>query len=336
MRSSWGAVSTTETLSSLKANLEESGLTTEYTDEDIYNPRYTTTLNFNNLADTTYTFSAGLYFAPTEQLGISASYLHGGSFNHTGDLDLSFSCPPEEDVLGSFGASLTGTCYAELSGQGSVGYNFPWRTNVGIRWMPTGEPDRFAIELMGAYINWSDFTDYEISTDVDPDTVDLEDEAARESTAATVSQNRSWARDNQNTYWVGVDVKRRIANDKVLLGGRVLYDRAAIPDTTVAANNIDADTIIPGGLGAFRITDALELGVSYSHYFLAKCETSTSAFATTLDAANANEDRYFYPSANGSYKVSISRLGVNLTGHFGRKAPRPLPPEVTDAVKQLR
>ena len=199
--------------------------------------------------------------------------------------------------------------------------------------MPTGRPDHFAIELMGAYIHWSDFSDYAISTDVDPNTVDLDDESAREATAATVSQNRLWARDAQNTFWVGLDVKRRIANDNLLLGGRVIYDRAAIPDTALAANNIDADTVILGGLGAINLTRGLDLGISYSHYFIAKRTTTTSAFATTLDAENATEDRYFYPTANGTYQVGISRLAVNLTGHFGKRlSPDSAPTISTEAA----
>ena len=320
VQSSWTAISTTETLTSLNANLQEAlGPVTTYTDDDIYNPNYTTTLNFKNLADRTYSFSAGIYITPSDKLAISVAYLHGGSLSHTGDLGMNFDCPPEEDALGNFGATLTGTCYGEFTGQGTVNYDFPWRTNLGIRWMPTGEPDRFAVELMGAYVNWSVFTDYNIITDVDPDSVDLEDEAARQDTADTVSQNRLWARDNQGTFWVGLDVKRRVMNDKLLLGGRVIYDKAAIPSTTLATSNYDADTVMLSGLAAITIMPGVDLGASFGNYFLAKRTVTDSAFSTTLDSEAAAEPRYFYPSANGTYHTTIQRLAVNLSGSFGKK-----------------
>jgi hypothetical protein len=320
IRSNWSAISTTETLTSLNANLQEAlGPVTNYTDDDIYNPKYTTSLHFNGLTATTYTFSAGIYIAPTDKLAFSVAYIHGGSFSHTGDLEMNFDCPPEDDILGNFGASLTGTCYGEFTGQSTVNYDFPWRTNMGIRWMPTGEPERFTVELMGAYVNWADFTDYNIITDVDPDSVDLDDPTAREGTADTVSQNRLWARDNQSTFWVGVDVKRRVLNDNLLLGGRVIYDKSAIPNTTVAANNFDADTVMLSGLAAVSIMPGIDLGASVGNYFLAKRVTSESAFATTLDAESANDPRYFYPSANGTYQATIQRLAVNLSGSFGKK-----------------
>jgi len=102
-----------------------------------------------------------------------------------------------------------------------------------------------------------------------------------------------------------------------VLGGRVLYDMAAVPDAALSMNNYDANTVMLSGLLAARPARFLELGVSYTHQFIGTRTVTDSAFEMTLDTATRKEDRYFYPSANGTYSGSVNRLGVQARFAFG-------------------
>lgn len=270
------------------------------------------------LRDTAFTFGTGIYVTPIgKKLGISLSYNHGVKLQHEGDLTMKFQCPPDYDLFSKLGAETRGICNTTLQGKGAIGYDLPARINAGIVLSPI---DKVRLEVMGSYVMWSAFTDYDIHTEIPVEEIqaarpEITPEVAAE-TVDLVSQDRQWARDTENTYWVGVDGKVRLT-DLVTVGGRVMYDHHGIPDSALSANNIDFDSVIPSVLVQVNPIEQLGIGLSYSHHFLMTRTTTTSAYSVTIDDANAQPDRYFYPSSNGTYGGSINRLGIVVRGGFG-------------------
>ncbi|HNH47807.1 MAG TPA: hypothetical protein PKY30_12250, partial [Myxococcota bacterium] len=137
--------------------------------------------------------------------------------------------------------------------------------------------------------------------------VDTYNELSKPETADLVNQTRLWARENHDSGWGAIDVKGRLS--WVTLGGRVLYDLAAVPDKAMSLNNYDANELILTGLVAGNPWKPLTIGISGSYHVVATREVSTSGFGVTL-GEERNEDRWFYPHANGTYSGSIFRLGV--------------------------
>ncbi|MEZ4238965.1 MAG: outer membrane protein transport protein [Myxococcota bacterium] len=274
------------------------------------------------LTDQAMTFGAGVYLTPIgNKLGISLAYNHGVRLDNEGDLTLKFQCPPQWDAFSRLGATSRGLCDADTGngvvaqGTGSVGYRLPSRIHLGVVLRPI---DRVRLEVMGASVMWSSFSDYEIGTNVKADqfleyanSPELADEAA-----ALVSKPRLWARDAQDTFWVGADGKVRLTN-MFSAGARVLYDHHAIPSASVSANNADFDALILGAMGQVNPIDQLGIGLSFSQQVLMSRTVTDSAFALTVDPESAKPARYFYPSANGKYSGSITRLSLAVSGHFG-------------------
>jgi long-subunit fatty acid transport protein len=289
-------------------------------DADTENPGYATTLDFDALNDTGVTFNAGLVLHPKERWSLAVSYVHGAKLVNTGTVDLTFQCPPATDTFGTLGAQLYGLCDdqgngATMQGDASVGYQLPGRVQGGFVVLPA---PRLRLELMGAFVMWSAFSDYEITTTVAPDQVSfLEGNAdGQAETADLVSQDRQWARDNRDTFWVGVDAKGRV-HKRVTVGGRVLFDHSAIPSSAVSTNNLDADTLSLSGLGVVHATRQLGIGLSYGYQAMFTRTVTDSAFALDMQPDQRNEDRYFWPIANGTYGGGIHRIGVSLKGQFG-------------------
>ena len=197
---------------------------TSYSDADLFDPNYSATLQFDDLTGQSLTLSGGLYVQASPFVGVGVSYIHGASLTHDGPMSIAFDCPPDEDAMGQFAAGLKGLCYAELEGRGQVAYDLPWRTHLGVRWTPQGHDGGLVVDAMGGLVGWQAFTDYNIDIRVDPSSVELDDAEVRKEVAATVSQKRQWARDNQQTFWAGLEVKGRVLDEKLLLGSRVLYD----------------------------------------------------------------------------------------------------------------
>jgi long-subunit fatty acid transport protein len=327
VNSSWYADTDTSALPDLANVIDEFGSPPdEYQDAYIEQPGYSATSIFGGekengghgaLTGRTVTFGAGVHLTPIDELAIAVSYNHGMRLNHSGDLTMKFQCPPDYDPLGNIGANAYGLCNATLQGEGNVGYNLPARINAGIV-LKAIEPLR--LELMGSYVFWSTFTDYDINTYVDPQTfiqgTPPLNEVAAQNASDLVSQDLQWARDTQNTFWVGLDGKVNLPGP-LRAGARVMYDRHAIPDSAVSANNIDFDSVIVGLMGEVKPIKKLGIGVSYSHHFLMDRVITNSAFAVSLDPAVASPGRYFYPASNGTYSGSIDRLALYVRGRFG-------------------
>jgi len=285
---------------------------------------YTTTLIFggqsgNNehgaLHDNTISWGAGIYLTPIgKKLGVSVGYDAGFRLDDTGDLTMKFQCPPDYDPILKLGAQAAGICNTTLKGTGSIGYNLPARINAGVVLSPI---EKVRLEVMGSYVMWSKFTDYDIHTEIPQAQITgaANDDQAQQ-TAELLKQDRQWARDNNNTYWFGADAKVHVTK-RFLGGARLMYDHHAVPDEAVSANNIDYDEVILGGLAELNPIEKLGIGISFSHHFLATRHITNSEYSMTLDPDNAKPDRLFYPSANGTYSGSINRLGIVVRGHFG-------------------
>jgi long-subunit fatty acid transport protein len=297
-----------------------------WVDSDTEAPGYMTNLDFQKLKDNGFTFNVGANLHPQEQWSLAVSYNHGITLLNEGDVQLAFVCPPAEDETGTEAAALFGLCDPDtregptIDGTASIGYKLPARINAGFVLTPI---DRLRLELMGAYVFWSAFTDYDITTSVtreaviaaQPEGVRLGTSTA-ESTAAVVSQERQWARDNRNTFWIGLDGKMQL-HDRVLAGARVTYDRSAVPSTVLSTNNFDANTLILGALVALKPAKPIDIGLSYSRHVFFTRTVTDSALGLDVDPEERNEDRYFWPSANGTYSGGINRFGISVRGRFG-------------------
>jgi len=306
--SSWSARLDTEALTALDVAIAELGQSSGYTDDMVEDPRYGSTLEFDTLKDNTVSWSAGLrVVAVPDRVVLAVSHVHGYRLRHTGDVALSFGCPPQDDTLGRFGAESYGVCNVDLDADAKVAYDMPSRWSLGLQLHPS---EHLAVELMGGWIGWSAFTDFDITVSG----VEERNELQKPAAADLVNQRRQWARANRDTGWGGVDVKGELG-EQWLVGGRVLYDRAAVPNEAVLANNYDADTLLLSGLVAYRPLPALQVGLSFTHHLMPTRTITNSAFGVTLE--DQVEDRWFYPHGNGTYRASIEHIDLVVRTSFG-------------------
>ncbi|NCG20363.1 MAG: hypothetical protein GWP91_15245 [Rhodobacterales bacterium] len=307
--SSWSAVTSVETVSTL------SELIPDFHDQQFEDPNYTSVLDFQTLRDRKMTMGAGVYITPSDKVGISLAFKKGVKLVHEGDISLQLGCPPENadgsPSLPRLGVEILGLCNAKLKGTGEVGYSLPSRINSGIVFTPN---DKVRLEAMGGWVGWSVFTDYDIRTTVKPE--DIEDSANPKQAADLGSQERQWARDNKNTLWLGVDGKVQ-AHELVLVGGRVLFDKSAIPTENLSTNNFDTNLLALSGVVAVGPFAGMSIGTSFEQQILSSRTVTDSAYGVNLDPDLAKPDRYFYPSANGDYSGSITRIGISVMGSFG-------------------
>lgn len=327
----WEAVTDVETLSSLHDGINDIFPdSSPYQDWMIEDLDYSGTTDFSKMEKNVLTFGAGIYITPMgEKLGISLGYHHGYRLDYEGDVKLDLGCPPEFDGIGRLGATSKGICDVTMKGKGTIGYNLPSRINLGVVLQPI---DKLRLEVMGSYVMWSAFTDYDITTDISSDQVDITstscDEGNEEAcerveedkaeTADLVSQNRQWARDNRNTFWVGVDGKMKV-HKLFTVGGRVFYDRSAIPSNVKSTNNYDLNTLGLMALAAVTPHKAAGIGLSYTRHQMFAQTVNDSSFAVDVDPEERANDRIFYPSADGTYTGGINRFAVSVTGQIGGK-----------------
>jgi long-chain fatty acid transport protein len=305
VQATWTADVDSDTLPDIRAMKESEGIETNYTADDLEQQDYTTNLKFGELSSTTTSFSVGVRATPIPLLAIGVAYVNGARAENTGDVTVTFDCPPDDDAAGGFGAEAMGMCYDAIPAKASIGYTLPARVHAGIAFLPD---DRAKIEIMGGYVWWGAYTDFDITIS--------EAQAESEEAAELIDTEVPWARANEDSYWFGVDAKGTLLDGRVTFGGRVLYDKAAIPDHALSANNWDADELIVGVLGAFKPLPALELGLSYSHHFAAPRTVDDSGFGMTVDG---EKGRWFYPHANGTYEGSVDRIGLQVRSEFGNR-----------------
>lgn len=316
LRSQWTANLDAELTTSLDASIREAGKESGYTDAQIENPDYAVRTSFGALSDWAVTFGAGARL-DLDPVRVSVAYQHGARVDNTGDVALTFGCPPQEDTTGRYGAEVLGLCYSELDAHGSVGYNLPARLQGAVAFVPN---DDLVVQAMGGWVGWSSFQDFDIAI------TDVEDLNTLENpeTAGKVNLQRQWARDNQDTFWVGVDAKGWV-KEKFIVGGRVVYDHHAVPEVAMSPNNVDTDALAITPSFVFEPDPRFRLGFSYGHTVFFRRVVDENGFGVTLDEANRKEDRYFYPQMNGTYAGGLDRLGVTLSGRFGQPDGRRAP-----------
>ena len=304
-----------EAASALNDGLQESlGDGTYYSDTIAENRRYASEVQTDSaLKDSALTFGAGIHVKAHEKVSIAAAYRHGFRVDHNGTATLDFDCPPTADVDGRLGSEINNICDTTMAADMSVGYRLPGRIHGGIVLRPV---DVIRLEAMGGYVFWNVFTDYEIDIRVRPDSVDAASPEDRQATAAQVSQSKTWARDQQNSFWVGLDGKFDV-HEYVMLGGRVLYDKAAVPTNVLGPNNYDANTVSLSGLVVVHALPQLDIGVSATQYIAQSRTVTDSAFGMTING-DRKPVRYFYPAMNGTFTSSITRIGLTVRGQFGK------------------
>lgn len=319
----WDVNTDTESVSAIYDAAVEGGFGSVagyWQDADLENPGYATNLDFKKLTDSGVTFNAGVYLHPKDTWALSLSYNHGAKLQNTGDVAIGFVCPPADDGLGTIGAKAFGLCGdngepVTLNGKATIGYNLPGRINAGF--VLTAVP-KLRLELMGAYVMWHVFDDYNIKTEVDPSEITLRegDAEGQAETAALASQDRKWARDSRDTFWVGLDGKYRF--HKLFLGGaRVFYDRSAVETRTLATSNFDANMIGLSAIGVLKPSKKFDIGLSAGHHFYLTRTVTDSAFDLAIATEDRKEDRYNYQNSNGVYSGGLTRLGLSVRGHFG-------------------
>ena len=301
------------------------GEATNYQDGYIEAREYATTLDFHSLPADAFTVGGGFDVIASPTVAISLAYQHGLRLEHAGDLTYSFQCP--NDIENRAIAVFSGLCTKEegattsegvqAEGTAKIGYNLPGRLQGGVVWTPN---EKVRIEAMGGYVFWHVFTDYEIQTKVtNTKQFPAFSEADAEYTAQLVSQDRKWARDSEDAMWAGVDGKVD-THEWLTLGGRILVDTPSVPTNVLSTNNLDAVTL-SSTVAVFghpmKNRDALDIGLSFSHYLWVEREVTNSKFSLAVNPDERNADRYFYPSANGTYGGSVNRLALSVRGQFG-------------------
>lgn len=303
LRSSWQAKLDKELMPDLADEIEALGEDPGYTDADLEDPAYATTLDFQPLSAWGLTASLGLRVQPDPKVALNLAWISGAKLSHTGGVDLSFSCPPQTDTLGRFGAESRGLCDARMKGDAAITYALPSRLHGSVQFNPTEE---LTLEAMGGVVFWGAHDLYEIAItgiaeaqpNLPKDTVEL------------IERPQSWARDNHSSGWVALDVRGTV-KERLLLGARLLHDRAAVPDSALLVNNYDANDTVLSGLLAGRPARRIELGLSWSHHFLAERVVSDSAFSMAVEPQQRPEEPYNWPHGNGSYRGRIDRIGLS-------------------------
>ena len=294
-----------------------------------HSPPFQTGAKFGPLSAHDVTFAVGIEAKPHPWLDLAVSYQHGWYAQHRGTADLSFDCPPDDDDVGRFGAEDRGLCFAEMKAAAEVAYRYPPRLRFGAALHPD---DKLRVELFGSIAFWRVFQDFEIHlSDVESTNTTINDE-----TRALVAKDRLWARDNHDSFNVGLDAKYRIAN-RYRVGVRVMYDSAATPDAVLSPNNYDANTIILSGMFGVAVVPTVEIALSYSEYLSIARQTDASAFHLAIDPDERAPDRYAYPEMAGRYTSSIHRLGLSVRATFdgSKKAEKRRSRDAIESLEQL-
>ncbi len=310
--SQWTAVVDNDAMPDLDQQITQQGQVSGYTNGDLETPDYKATLDFNTLQDEQFTFGAGARVTPVPSVAIGIAFLKGVSVNNIGTVNVVFQCPPQSDAIGRFGAEQFGICNSTIPADAEVSYSLPSRVHGGIGWEATPE---LHVEADAGWVGWSVFKDYTIAI--------TNPQGSTDAANTLLTQTRLWARDNKDAVWFGASGHGTFAK-RLTLGGKIIYDKSAIPDEAVSPNNYDADDILVSGLLSFKPIDQVTIGVSYTHHFLATRDITTSNFGMSLpkpDLSDPGTDRWYYPNANGKYSGEINRVGIVAQIALGKKRP---------------
>ncbi len=303
VHSSWSAVSDKDTMPDLAHSIEEAGGSPGYTDADLEDPDYSVRLDFE-LTDWAFTGGAGIWLQPHDMVQLSASYLHGATVHNQGPVTLDFQCPPQADSVGRFAAEANGICDNRVSADATVSYRLPARLNLGASFRPV---QALRLEALGGWVHWAEFDDFEIQI---RDPVGQTHQLA-ESSAESIEHANTWARDNEDAWWGGLDVKVQPI-PQVTLGARAILDTSAVPDHALSTNNYDATTWMFSGLMAAHLREGrYTVGASYTWFLVQERSTTDSSFGMSME--DPPEDaRWSYPHGAGTYGGDIHRVGLHL------------------------
>lgn len=311
VHSRWSAFLDSETLPDLEQAIHALGEQTHYTDAELEDPHYASTLETQgSLTDTRMSFGLGVKVLPDPdgRVTLALAYHHGVTLVHQGDVRILMGCPPQDDEIGRFGAESYGLCNDLLDGQMSVTYRLPARVHGGVRVRPIPQ---LSLELMGGWVNWSVYDDFEIRITGIEDNPGVDPDAAQ-----LVNKEQAWARDARDSVWGALDAKATLLDGWLTVGGRALFDRAAVPDAAVSPNNYDANSVTVSGMAALHILPVkLDVVLSYGQGFMADRTITDSGYAVTLGADRLPE-RWYYPHANGHYSGWTRRAGVAVRWRF--------------------
>jgi long-subunit fatty acid transport protein len=284
-----------------------------YSPEDFENPDYVTRTDFGPLVGHGAAVTVGVFVRPVDELTISASFYSGATIANRGEMRFDFGCPPQDDLFGRLGAEREGLCDAEMTATGANSYTYPMRVNLGVGRQPTAKT---RLELMGGWVRWSQFRDFNI--DVDADSVVSANTELTDFAVENISQPLQFARANRDNFWVMVDGQFDV-HPLVKIRGRAGFDYAAVPTEVLSPNNADFNTIKVGaGLDIrLRRDSPMHLGLSFLEDIgLARTNTD-SAFGVSLLPDDRNEQRFDYPAMNGRYSGAIHRAGLAIAGEWG-------------------
>lgn len=309
VNSSFVALVDKDTLPDLGVAIEDAGNTHTYTDADLEQDAYAVRTEFQT-GDVVMTAGASLLVQPIPALDIGVAYIHGPTVENIGTASLAFACPPQSDTVGRFAAESRGMCDTDLAATAKVAYKLPNRVHGGITYRPNL---RWRVEAMGGWVGWAALDAVTITLS---ETGELNPDLPEE-TADVLNKVQVQNRDLTNSTWGALDAKWSrpvLGAQSVTLGGRVWYDRSAIPDTTLASNNYDADALMLTGMAAYAPIPAFQIGLSWTHHWL-ETRTADSVYYQSVEAPNP-EPGYNYPHASGTYAGTINRFGVQLRGAF--------------------
>ena len=304
IHSSWSSTVDMDTVPDLHQGLLEMGEASPYTDASLEDPRYAATAQFQGLTGTGVSGGAGLALTG-KKVRFGAAYHRGTRIANRGDAEIQFGCPPSSDAIGRFGAEAKGVCHSRVKADAKSVTTLPDRIHVGLTY---AHRDRIEVTAMGGWVGWSADDQMEITlgnvAEKNPGMGDLAAQAVEGERVRQVG-----ARD---TVFGGLDVKGR-PNPELTVGGRVLYDQAAIPDHTMSPSSADFETLRLTGLVAYDVRPGVELSISAGGVLAAPRTISDSDLGVSIEEPNAPE--LSYPHGNGTYSKDMGRIGLAIRLH---------------------
>ena len=303
------SISDLDTVPDLHTSIADMGEESPYTDADLEQEAYSAIIELKDMSYTTATVGGGVQAWITPNVLFGASFWRGYDVVQSGDITMHFKCPPEADTVGRFGAESRGICHAAIDGNVTSSYTIPHRASGGLTFFP--QPWT-RVEVMGGWVGWSVQQDLVVDiTNVAANNPEMDPTAA-----ALMERKTVMARDLNDSFWGGVDVKHELPNERVLLGGRVLYDSAAVPTDSMNPSNADFNQFLLSGPVAFHNGGAWQLSFSATHHVQQSRTVTNSRYSMTLDPQRMPEERYQAPSANGTYSAQRDKVGATLRVRF--------------------
>ena len=106
--------------------------------------------------------------------------------------------------------------------------------------------------------------------------------------------------------------------DKMYLGAKVGYQQNAVPDFAVSATNLDFQSVGTMVAARYKVAGPLELGLSYTRFFLFERTITNSAWGVAEGEADYVDDRFspvlpYKANTNGTYSGRDNVIGLRLS-----------------------